>query len=354
MQTGRHLPCAHRSGAAQVPQSRALLQPSLASPHSTPRSAQVWGAHRETSTPAHTPPWQGMQGSHVPQSIVPPHPSSQVSQLRPAVAHVRGTQGEQSPAWPPAGQVPSELHVPHSRESPQPSSALPHEIPASAQLFGRHIAMPQQSQSHQASGGMVTAPQQFSGRPLNTQAQLPHWIRLPQPSDAGPPITPRSAHVWGWQGDAAHALHCPGMPAAPHAWSDGHDPQSRTPPQPSSMAPQAAPCAAQVVAVGQGPPLLLDVELAPEPPPPAAAPLDVVLLDVALLDVALLSPSTRFPQAPARIATARAARHRSVVLMGGGVRRPRRSFEKIVWRLSPSQVDGGQNQTELLIATPCC
>ncbi len=240
MQTGRHLPCAHWSGAAHSPQSRAPSQPSLAPPHSRPRSAQVCGAHRETRTPAHTPPSQGMHGSQVPQSRVPPHQSSQVPQLKVAVAHVRGTQVVQSPAVPPIGQVPSELHAPQSRTLPQPSATLPQEIPEGPHVCcGRHVAMPQQSKTNHASGGSVTAPQQLSGRPGYTQEQLPHWMRPPQPSETGPCITSRSAHVWGTQGDAAHGLHCPGRPPAPQAWSEGQAPQSSWPPHPSGADPQA-------------------------------------------------------------------------------------------------------------------
>ena len=149
--------------------------------------------------------------------MVPPHPSLQLSHVSPAEAQVRGTQGEHSPAAPPEGHVPSALQVPKSRTLPQPSAARPQAIPASAQLMGTHVAEPQQSQSNQTCGGTVTASQQLGERPGYTQAQEPQLIRLPQPSDAGPLMTPSSAHVMGWQADGAHALHWPGVPAAPHA-----------------------------------------------------------------------------------------------------------------------------------------
>ncbi len=171
--------------------------------------------------------------------MVPPHPSSQLSQSKPAEAHVRGTHGEQSPAVPPEGQVPSALQLPQSRKLPQPSGTLPHAKPASAHVIGTHVANPQQSVSSQTSGGSVIAPQQLAERPGYTQVHEPHWIKPPQPSEAGPFCTPRSAQVWGWQSGDAHGLHSPVIPPAPHASLAGHEPQLSRLPQPSPTSPQS-------------------------------------------------------------------------------------------------------------------
>ena len=81
MQLGKHWPCAQVSGAGHFPQSRGPSQPSIAKPQATPRSAHVLGMHRWTSVPAQTPLSHEMHGSHVPQSIFPPHQSSHVPQL---------------------------------------------------------------------------------------------------------------------------------------------------------------------------------------------------------------------------------------------------------------------------------
>ena len=75
--------------------------------------------------------------------------------------------------------------------------------------------------------------------------QLPHWRRPPQPSPAGPQLTPSAAQVVG-----VHALpQTKGVPPPPQVWPAGQLPHWMTPPQPSPEGPHCTPSAAQVVGV---------------------------------------------------------------------------------------------------------
>jgi hypothetical protein len=102
-----------------------------------PLAAHVVGTHRWTNLPAQTPALQGMQGSHVPQSIGLPHPSSCVPQLNPCSAHVFGTHAEQGgPVSAPQG--------PQSTGLPQKSVVAPQQ-PCSAHDLGVQGVPRQQS-----------------------------------------------------------------------------------------------------------------------------------------------------------------------------------------------------------------
>jgi hypothetical protein len=228
MHIGRHCPCQQVPPDGHVPQSIKPQQPSDALPHATPWSAQVLGAQRETSFPAHTPWLHATHWSHVPQSICPPQPSSWMPQSKPCSAHVLGTQAEQGgPASAPQG--------PQFRGFPQPSVAGPQQ-PCCAHDLGMQGSG--QLQVRLAPGGFVTAPQQ-PGSGTGPQPPMPQAITPEQPSEATPLTSPMLAHVTGTHGPAAHELHWPGVPPAPHTCPIGHLPQSRILPQPSGTVPQA-------------------------------------------------------------------------------------------------------------------
>jgi hypothetical protein len=81
---------AHVAGALQVPQSSLPPQPSSATPHSAPRSEQVFGLQPQTLTSPSPPHDDG--AVHAPQSSIEPQPSAIVPQFFPCIAQVLGLQ----------------------------------------------------------------------------------------------------------------------------------------------------------------------------------------------------------------------------------------------------------------------
>jgi hypothetical protein len=94
---------------------------------------------------------------------------------------------------------------PHVRTPPHPSGAVPVVSPSDAHVSGVQVPMPpQQSPCIQAKGGSVTALKQPGA--YGGHGQLPHWRRLPQPSETGPCVAPSDAQVCGTH-VVKHALH---------------------------------------------------------------------------------------------------------------------------------------------------
>ena len=81
---------------------------------------------------------------------------------------------------------------------------------------------------------------------LSVPLQLPHWSVLPQPSLIAPQFLPWAAQVVGVQVPAPQTL---GVPPPPQVWPEPQLPHDSVAPQPSLMLPQFLPWAAQVVGV---------------------------------------------------------------------------------------------------------
>jgi hypothetical protein len=119
--------------------------------------------------------------------------------LAAALPQVRGTHALLLPATPhtlarpPPPQVWPAGQVPHIRSPPQPSATAPQLAPALAQVLRTH-----------ATAASVAPPDpHIPGRPpppqLCPSGQLPQSSCPPQPSPAGPQLTPSAAQVRGTQ-----------------------------------------------------------------------------------------------------------------------------------------------------------
>ena len=99
---------------------------------------------------------------------------------------------------------------------------------------------------------------------VSVPLQLPHWSVVPQPSLIAPQFFPCAAQVVGVQVLAPQTL---GVPPPPQVSPAPHEPHWSVAPQPSLMVPQFLPWAAQVVGVQVPAPQTLGV-----PPPPQVWP----------------------------------------------------------------------------------
>src|SRR5271170_8474376 len=114
-------------------------------------------------------------------------------------------------------------------------------MPCWAHVVGVHVAPPH-SATKFAPGGSVTTPQHPCIGAHTPQPAVLHRRKSPHPSETGVGMNPQnagapgpgeggfgggcSAHVFGMQTGAAHELHSPGTPAAPHTSPLGQAPQS--------------------------------------------------------------------------------------------------------------------------------
>src|SRR5580700_2988253 len=131
------------------------------------------------------------------------------------------------------------VQLPHSRSPPQPSAAGPQLSPSPAQVFGVHMVP-------QAPG--TPPPPQVRGA-----VQVPQSSMLPQLSPAGPQVMPWLAQVVvGTHTPWPQTFGVPGLPP-PQVWGRVQVPQSSMPPQPSPLVPQLTPSAMQVVGTHEVP-----------------------------------------------------------------------------------------------------
>lgn len=230
--------------AAQVPHINNPPQPSDTGPHVAPAPAQV----RATQLPppgvphwlARPPPPQVCGAAQVPHISSPPQPSPTGPQVAPTLAQVRGAH-----ALPPqrlasvAPQVWPAVQVPHINNPPHPSDTGPHVAPTLAQVRATHTtdASPAPPTPHTLA--RPPPPQ------LCPVGQLPQSSRPPQPSPAGPQLTPIIAQVRGVQ--PMLPPHWLKRPPPPQVCGAAQSPHWTTPPQPSPMGPHVAPAVAHVI-----------------------------------------------------------------------------------------------------------
>jgi hypothetical protein len=124
--------------------------------------------------------------------------------------------------------------------------ALPHPSPAGPQAM---FCAAQDRGVHAPPSGSPHCP--FTPPPphVSGEAQVPHWIRFPHPSPAGPHANPCSAHVFGVHAPPSGCPHSPAVPPPPHVSPFAHVPQLSELPQPSLVTPHCKPCSAHVSAV---------------------------------------------------------------------------------------------------------
>lgn len=223
-------------------------------PEPPPESEQVAPFCEELAT--HVPLLHVWHVLHVPQVIVPPHPSDPVPHVWPPVHVVEGVH-PQTFGVPPPPQVCGDLQLPQLSVPPQPLEIVPQVAPCAVQVVGvqqvpllqtcpdEQQLVPQvaaeEAQTHLPLvhvwfGPQVApqAPQLWLSEPVLTQVPLQHDPLPPLLSLQLPPVP-------GWHAPLVQVWH---VPQLPHV---------TVPPQPSEIVPQATPNCAQVVGVQQAP-----------------------------------------------------------------------------------------------------
>jgi adenylate kinase family enzyme len=159
----------HTAGEVHVPQSRVPPQPSSGLPHEAPSAPQVVGVHPQTLS---VPPPPHVSGSvHVPQSSTPVQRSGISPQSFISSMQVVGVHGPlpQRFGMPIAPHTSSGPHVPHSIVPPQPSLIGPHSAPSAAQVVGTHG--PESRTPLPASGNMTSPSAPTRGAPPRSRVQ---------------------------------------------------------------------------------------------------------------------------------------------------------------------------------------
>jgi hypothetical protein len=171
------------NGAAHVPQSSLPPQPSSATPHAALRSTHVFGV--QPHTPVVPAPPQVWGAVHIPQSSIALHPSGIGPQFLPCIAQVVGLQPHLLATPPPPQALGAWQGLPQSTSLPQVSETVPHSAPRSAQVLAMHGLVPQR---------LGPSPPQIAGWVHDLQSIMP-----PQPSGKSPQFAFCASQVVGVQ-----------------------------------------------------------------------------------------------------------------------------------------------------------